>query len=67
VSPLTVLLSILVGSALAGLPGAFVAVPLGGALQVILAHVLRSEDPSQAEEHAEPRDRAAHQGTQRAA
>ena len=51
VSPLTVLLGILVGFALAGLPGAFVAVPIAGALQVILAHALRAEDPSQAEEH----------------
>ena len=51
VSPLTVLLGILVGSVLAGLPGAFVAVPVAGAIQVILAHVLQVEDPSQAEEH----------------
>ena len=62
VSPLTVLIGILVGGALAGLPGAFVAVPLAGALQVILAHTLRSEDPSQSEEHHEPVDRAAHEG-----
>jgi predicted PurR-regulated permease PerM len=62
VSPLTVLLGILVGGALAGLPGAFVAVPLAGAMQVILAHALRSEDPSQAEEHANPTDRAVHEG-----
>jgi predicted PurR-regulated permease PerM len=62
VSPLTVLLGILVGSALAGLPGAFLAVPLAGALQVILAHVLRTEDPSQAEEHRDPGERAAQQG-----
>ena len=62
VSPLTVLLGILVGSALYGLPGAFLAVPLAGALQVILAHVLRSEDSSQSEEHTEPLDRAAHEG-----
>jgi predicted PurR-regulated permease PerM len=51
VSPLTVILGILVGSVLAGLPGAFLAVPLAGATQVILAHALRVEDPSQAEEH----------------
>jgi predicted PurR-regulated permease PerM len=63
VSPLTVLLGILVGAALAGLPGAFLAVPLAGALQVVLAHVLRTEDPSQSEEHRDPVDRAAHQGT----
>jgi predicted PurR-regulated permease PerM len=65
VSPLTVVLGILLGGTLAGLPGAFVAVPLAGALQVILAHTLRSEDPSQAEEHRDPADRAAHQGKSR--
>jgi predicted PurR-regulated permease PerM len=62
ISPLTVLMGILVGGSLAGLPGAFLAVPLAGALQVLLAHVLRSEDPSQSEEHHEPLDRAVHQG-----
>jgi predicted PurR-regulated permease PerM len=62
VSPLTVLMGILVGASLAGLPGAFLAVPLAGALQVLLAHVLRTEDPSQSEEHREPLDRAAHEG-----
>ena len=54
-------LGILFGGVLAGLPGAFVAVPLAGALQVVLAHLLRSEDPSQAEEHRDPAERAAHQ------
>jgi predicted PurR-regulated permease PerM len=62
VSQLTVLLGILVGATLAGIPGAFLAVPIAGALQVILAHVLRSEDPSQSEEHRDPVDRAVHQG-----
>lgn len=62
VSSLTVLLGILVGGALAGLPGAFLAVPLAAALQVILAHLLRTEDVSQSEEHTDPVDRAAHQG-----
>jgi predicted PurR-regulated permease PerM len=62
VSPLTVLLGILVGSALAGLPGAFLAVPLAGALQVILAHALHSEDSVQAEEHRDPAERAIAQG-----
>ncbi len=62
ISSLTVLLGILVGGALAGLPGAFLAVPLAAALQVILAHTLRTEDPSQAEEHADPVDRVQHQG-----
>jgi len=56
VSPLTVLLGILVGSSLAELPGAFLAVPIAGAAQVIVAHLLRSEDPSQAEVHI-PRER----------
>ena len=60
VSALTVMLGILVGAALAGLPGAFLAVPIAGAVQVILAHVLRTEDPSQAEEHHDPTDRALH-------
>jgi predicted PurR-regulated permease PerM len=64
VSPLTVLLGILVGSAIAGLPGAFLAVPLAGALQVVLAHALRSEDSVQSEEHHDPTDRAAAQGKQ---
>src|SRR5207302_46522 len=59
--PNPILLGILFGGVLAGLPGAFVAVPLAGALQVVLAHLLRSEDPSQAEEHRDPADRAAHQ------
>src|SRR5919201_4404684 len=63
ISPLTVLLGILVGSALAGLPGAFLAVPIAGAIQVILAHALRAEDPSQAEEHSSPAERAIQQGS----
>ena len=54
VSPLTVLLGILVGSVLYGVPGAFLAVPIAGAIQVILAHTLRAEDPSQAEAHHVP-------------
>ncbi len=62
VSQLTVLLGILVGAALAGIPGAFLAVPIAGAVQVILAHLLRSEDESQSEEHRDPVDRAAHEG-----
>jgi hypothetical protein len=37
-------------------------VPLAGALQVILAHALRVEDPSQAEEHPDPGERALQQG-----
>jgi predicted PurR-regulated permease PerM len=61
VSPLTVMLGILIGGVLAGLPGSFLAVPLAGALQVVLAHMLHSEDPSQSEEHVDPVDRAEHQ------
>jgi predicted PurR-regulated permease PerM len=67
ISPLTVMLGILIGGALAGLPGAFLAVPIAGALQVMLAHTLRSEDPAQAEEHTDPTDRAIHEGAARAA
>jgi predicted PurR-regulated permease PerM len=53
ISPLVVLVGILVGAALYGLPGAFLAVPVAGALQVILAHLLRTEDAEQAATHAE--------------
>jgi predicted PurR-regulated permease PerM len=62
ISALTVLIGILIGGTLAGLPGAFLAVPIAAALQVILAHALHSEDPSQAEEHQDPVDRAEHEG-----
>jgi predicted PurR-regulated permease PerM len=51
VSPLTVFLGILIGAALYGVTGAFLAVPLAGAAQVILAHLLRTEDDAQAEAH----------------
>jgi predicted PurR-regulated permease PerM len=53
ISPLTVFLGILIGATLYGIPGAFLAVPLAGAAQVILAHLLRSEDDVQAEAHVE--------------
>ncbi len=49
ISPLTVVLSLLVGAALAGLPGALLAVPLAGAIQVIVAD-LQTSAASQAEE-----------------
>lgn len=58
VSPLAVLLGILVGAAIAGIPGAFVAVPVAGALQVVLAHVFNVEDPVQAEAHPPGTDRS---------
>ncbi len=43
ISQLTVLLGILVGSLLYGLPGTFIAVPVAAMLQVILAHYTRTE------------------------
>ena len=42
ISPLTVMLGILVGAALYGLPGAFLAVPVAAALQVVGAAWMRS-------------------------
>ena len=39
ISPLTVILSIILGATLAGLAGALVAVPLAGALQVIISDI----------------------------
>jgi predicted PurR-regulated permease PerM len=64
VSPLTVVLGILVGSILYGLPGAFLAIPVAGAIQVILAHALGMESPVQAEAHVPgPSRDAAHAAT----
>ena len=51
VSPLTVVLGILIGFILYGLPGAFLAVPVAGAIQVIVAHAVGMEDASQASAH----------------
>ncbi len=51
VSPLTVVLGILIGAILYGLPGAFLAIPVAGAIQVILAHALGLEGPLQAAAH----------------
>jgi len=51
ISPLVVLVGILVGAVLYGIPGAFLAVPVAAALQVILAHVLKTEAPEQTEIH----------------
>ena len=51
VSPLTVVLGILIGAILYGLPGAFLAVPVAGAIQVIVAHAVGMEDPEQAAVH----------------
>ena len=47
ISPLTVLLGILIGAILYGLPGAFIAVPIAGAIQVIVAHAVGIDDRSQ--------------------
>jgi predicted PurR-regulated permease PerM len=48
VSPLTVILGILIGSILYGAAGAFLAVPVAAAIQVILNHTIRPavEEPS---------------------
>jgi predicted PurR-regulated permease PerM len=43
ISPLIVIVGILVGAALGGIPGALVAVPLAAALQVVLRHTLSSD------------------------
>jgi predicted PurR-regulated permease PerM len=43
ISPLTVMLGILVGAALYGLPGAFLAVPVAAALQVVVAAFMRDD------------------------
>ena len=52
ISPLTVVLGILIGAILYGLPGAFLAVPIAGAIQVIVAHAVGLEDPGQVSESA---------------
>jgi len=51
VSPLTVVLGILIGAILYGLPGAFLAVPIAGAIQVIVAHAVGMEDPEVSAAH----------------
>ena len=52
ISPLTIIIGIQAGAILYGLPGALLAVPIAAALQVILAHTLRSDDPSASESSA---------------
>jgi predicted PurR-regulated permease PerM len=60
VSPFTIFVGILAGSMLYGIAGALIAVPIAGAIQVILAHVTHVEDPVQAEaHHGEPREATA--------
>ena len=61
ISPLTVVLGILIGSILYGLPGAFLAVPVAAAIQVILTHTLGMEEPGQAEAHVPGPSRTAAQ------
>jgi predicted PurR-regulated permease PerM len=52
VSPLTVVLGILIGFILYGLPGAFLAVPVAGAIQVIVAHAVGMEDTAPTTAHS---------------
>lgn len=63
VSPLTVVLGILIGSILYGLPGAFLAIPVAGAVQVIVTHALGMEGPVQAEAHVPGPSREAAQAS----
>jgi predicted PurR-regulated permease PerM len=51
ISPLTVVLGILIGAILYGLPGAFLAVPVAAAIQVIVAHAVGLDDPAQSAAH----------------
>src|SRR4029078_4500868 len=62
ISPLIVIVGILVGAALGGVPGALVAVPLAAALQVILRHTLGSEDNAAAQAAARVVDDLSPQG-----
>jgi predicted PurR-regulated permease PerM len=59
ISPLTVVLGILIGAILYGLPGAFLAVPVAAAIQVIVAHAVGMEEPSQSPAHARQATREA--------
>jgi predicted PurR-regulated permease PerM len=62
ISPLTVIVGILVGTALGGIPGALVAVPLAAALQVILRHTVHSDDSPSAQAAARVVDDLSGQG-----
>ena len=55
ISPLTVILGLLTGAALGGIPGALVAVPVAAAVQVVLQHLVLPDVPpvTQEEEEAE--------------
>lgn len=50
ISPLTVIISILLGGTLAGLAGALVAVPLAGAFQVILTDIKTAQEAQRKEQ-----------------
>jgi predicted PurR-regulated permease PerM len=43
-SPLTVVLAVLIGNALAGLIGSLLAIPIGAAIQVLVSNLLRGQD-----------------------
>ncbi|HYI25677.1 MAG TPA: AI-2E family transporter [Thermomicrobiales bacterium] len=43
-SPLTVVLAVLIGNALAGLVGSLLAIPIGAAIQVLVSNLLRGQD-----------------------
>jgi predicted PurR-regulated permease PerM len=53
ISPLVVLMGILVGATLGGVPGALVAVPLAAAIQVILRHTVATDPAAPAEDAAD--------------
>jgi predicted PurR-regulated permease PerM len=44
-SPLLILVSVLVGGAIAGIIGALIAIPIAGSLQVVVVELLRRDDP----------------------
>jgi predicted PurR-regulated permease PerM len=48
ISPLTVIISILLGATLAGLAGALIAVPIAGAIQVIIADLKAAKESDEA-------------------
>jgi predicted PurR-regulated permease PerM len=61
-SPLAILLSVLIGSQVAGVIGALVAIPVGGTIQILIDHWQRSrrpasEAPPPPEPDGKPRDR----------
>lgn len=63
ISPLTVIISILLGATLAGLAGALVAVPLAGALQVIIADIKAAQDSDRKQAEMEEIEEQSRQAT----